>query len=104
MERGCLARLLLVLTIVQIVSPGRAVESSNHWAFTPLRAAEPPKPTEPAWCRTPVDAFILAGLHKEHLQPAVEADKRTLVRRVYFDLVGLPPTPEEVETFLADSS
>lgn len=61
-------------------------------------------PEERRWVRTPVDAFILARLRREGLQPAPEADHRTLIRRVTFDLTGLPPTPEEVAAFEADAS
>src|SRR6478609_4044103 len=108
MERALLRRILLGLipglTVFLIVSSSRAVETSNHWAFTPLRSPEPPKPAQPGWCRSPVDAFILARLESEHLKPAPEADKRTLVRRLYFDLTGLPPTPEDTTAFLADTS
>ncbi|HUR46145.1 MAG TPA: DUF1549 and DUF1553 domain-containing protein [Candidatus Saccharimonadales bacterium] len=95
---------LLGLSIILIVASTHANESSNHWAFSPLRSIEPPKNPQAEWCRTPVDAFILSRLNREQLRPAAEADKRTLVRRVYFDLIGLPPTPEEVESFLKDPS
>jgi hypothetical protein len=57
-----------------------------------------------AWVRTPIDAFLLARLEANHLHPAPPADKRTLLRRVYLDLIGLPPTPDEQKAFLADSS
>ena len=76
----------------------------EHWAFT-----TPNRPTLPTvkntdWARNPIDAFILSRLEKEGLTPASEADKRTLIRRVSFDLTGLPPTREEVHQFLADDS
>ena len=77
---------------------------SQHWAYqTPLRA-ELPKVTNPGWVRNPIDNFILARLEKEGLKPAPEADKATLIRRVSFDLTGLPPTTAEVDAFLADKS
>jgi hypothetical protein len=77
-------------------------KGKNHWAFKrPLKADVPKVQPQPA---SPVDAFVLARLQEKGLTPAKEADRRTLVRRVYFDLVGLPPTPEQVETFLADTS
>jgi hypothetical protein len=57
-----------------------------------------------AWVKSPIDRFILARLEEKGLKPAPPADKRTLLRRAYFDLIGLPPTPEEVEAFLSDSS
>ena len=79
----------------------------RHWAFQPR--AHPPVPTfaSPAdrqWVRNPVDAFVLAQLQKAGLRPAPPASRRTLIRRVYFDLTGLPPSPEEVERFVADRS
>ncbi len=72
------------------------------WSLRPLERPHVPEP-EAGWVRNPVDAFILAGLKKKGLAPSPEADRRTLIRRVTFDLVGLPPTPEEVEAFHLDS-
>src|SRR5260221_10630737 len=75
-----------------------------HWSFvTPARPALPAV-GNPAWCRGAIDQFILAKLESEKLSPAREADKVTLLRRLYLDLVGLPPTPQEVDAFLNDSS
>jgi hypothetical protein len=79
----------------------------QHWSFLPRTSAPVPSFTDPAakqWVRGPIDAFVLARLRKENLQPAPAASKRTLIRRLYFDLTGLPPTPAEVEAFLADKS
>jgi hypothetical protein len=76
----------------------------THWAFMPPKRPELPAVQDKAWVRTPVDQFILARLEKEGLHPAAETDKATLLRRVTFDLTGLPPTPEELKAFLADSS
>ncbi len=76
----------------------------DHWSFiTPVR---PPLPDvkDTAWAKTPVDRFILAKLEASNLQPAPEADRRTLIRRVTLDLTGLPPTPAEVEAFEKDRS
>ena len=56
------------------------------------------------WPRNPIDNFVLARLEREGLKPSPEADKATLLRRVYFDLTGLPPTPAEIDAFLADHS
>src|SRR6187455_3399938 len=56
------------------------------------------------WIRTPIDAFVLATLRQKSLSPSPEADRRTLIRRVTFDLTGLPPTPEEIEAFEKDTS
>ena len=76
----------------------------DHWAWRPIRATEPPIVKDTAWPRGPVDRFILARLEAKGLTPAPPADKRTLLRRLSFDLIGLPPTPEEVEAFVNDES
>ena len=79
----------------------------RHWAFQPIADPTPPifaDPVAKAWIRTPVDAFVLASLREAKLQPAPEADRATLIRRVAYDLTGLPPTPEEIAAFVADRS
>jgi hypothetical protein len=76
----------------------------RHWAFRPISRPLPPNVKDPTWPRTPVDRFILATLEDKGLAPSVPADRRTLLRRVTFDLIGLPPTPEECAAFEADSS
>jgi hypothetical protein len=76
----------------------------RHWAFQPLRLVAVPPVSRPGWARRRIDAFLLARLESQGLSPSPEADRRTLIRRLYFDLIGLPPTPEEVETFVADTS
>ena len=76
----------------------------QHWAFKPVTAPTVPAVKAKAWIQTPVDAFVLARLDEKNLQPAPPADRRTLLRRVYFDLIGLPPTPGEMAAFLADGS
>ncbi len=76
--------------------------ASSHWAFQPLRSSTVPKPKQSAWVRNPIDAFVLAKLEAEHLQPSPEASKLTLLRRVHLDLTGLLPTPGEIQDFLAD--
>lgn len=75
---------------------------SSHWAFQPIRRPAAPCVEPGEWLRQPIDAFILAQLDAHQLAPAPEADPETLLRRVYLDLIGLPPTPEEVDAFLAD--
>ena len=75
-----------------------------HWAYiAPVRPAAPAV-KDREWLKSPVDAFILAPLESKKLAPAKEAEKRTLLRRLSLDLIGLPPTPEEMDAFLADSS
>lgn len=76
----------------------------SHWAYRPIRAASPPQVQDGAWCRTPVDRFILHDLEKRGLKPTAEAERWTLLRRLTFDLTGLPPTPAEVAAFEADAS
>jgi cytochrome c553 len=78
--------------------------SKDHWAWQPLTKPAVPEVKAAAWCQTPVDKFIVAKLDEKGLKPNPIADKRTLIRRATFDLIGLPPTPEEVETFLKDES
>ncbi len=80
-------------------------KAATHWAFKPV--AQPPVPaiSDPKrFIQNPVDAFILEGLQKKHLTPAVKASKANLIRRVSYDLTGLPPTSAEVHAFVADSS
>src|SRR5262245_631948 len=76
----------------------------EHWAFIPPKRPEIPKVANASWIRNPIDSFILARLEKEGLKTQPEADKPTLLRRVYLDLTGLPPTPADVDAFLADKS
>ena len=76
----------------------------EHWAFVVPDRPQLPVVKDKAWPRSPIDRFILSRQETEGLSPSPEADKATLVRRVTFDLTGLPPTPEEVEAFLADDS
>jgi mono/diheme cytochrome c family protein len=79
-------------------------ETPKHWAY--IKPVRPPLPQikNRSWARNPIDYFILARLEKEGLAPSPEASKETLIRRVYMDLVGLPPSPKEVDQFLADVS
>jgi uncharacterized protein DUF1553/uncharacterized protein DUF1549/concanavalin A-like lectin/glucanase superfamily protein/cytochrome c len=76
----------------------------THWAYTAPTRRDPPAVSHAQWVRNPVDQFILARLEREGLTPSPEADKTTLLRRVTYDLTGLPPTPAEVDAFLADRS
>jgi len=76
----------------------------KHWAFEAPVRPEPPTPANKAWTKNAIDQFILARLEKEGLKPSPEASKETLIRRVTLDLTGLPPTPAEVDAFLADTA
>jgi hypothetical protein len=100
---------------VQLASPTAAAQpvvperkftdaQRKYWAFQKVVKPAVPAVKEKSWVRTPVDAFILAKLEERRLKPNPPADKTTLIRRAYFDLVGLPPTPEQVQEFLSDNS
>jgi hypothetical protein len=82
----------------------RANDSEKPWAFRTPRRPAVPTVKNPAWPRNPIDAFVLARLEAAGLEPAPPADPVTLLRRVTFDLTGLPPTPEEVDAFVKDHS
>jgi hypothetical protein len=73
-----------------------------HWSFRPPTRPELPRTKDRTWARNPIDAFILQGLEDAGLKPSPEAPRRILIRRLTFDLTGLPPTPEEVEAFVKD--
>jgi len=76
----------------------------RHWAYRKPVRPDPPAVANAAWIRNPIDRFVLARLEREGLTPAPEANRETLIRRLSLDLVGLPPTLAEVDSFLADSS
>jgi hypothetical protein len=75
----------------------------QHWAFVPLKRVTPPPVRDRGWIRSPIDSFVLARLEKEGLGPSPPADRRTLIRRATIDLLGIPPTANEVDAFQADS-
>ena len=79
-------------------------ESRNYWAFRPVGAPRPPKIDNARWSKNPIDAYLYAGLAAKGLKPNPPATRRALIRRAYYDLIGLPPTPAEVKAFEADSS
>jgi hypothetical protein len=76
----------------------------SHWAFDPPKRPAIPEVKDKTWPKNPIDHFTMARLEAEGLKPSPEADRATLLRRVSFDLTGLPPTPAEVDSFLADHS
>ena len=104
--------LSLPIVIAGVVSASAATvhedsfspEQRAYWAFQPVVRPTPSATLDTAWVRNPVDAFVLAGLAAEGLEPAPAANKATLVRRVYLDLTGLPPSPAAVAAFVADDS
>jgi cytochrome c553 len=77
--------------------------AQNHWAFQPVRPVTPP-PDPTGWAHHPIDRFVMARLRQQGLHPVAPADRRTLLRRATFDLIGLPPAPEEMASFLADDA
>ena len=79
-------------------------EQRRFWSLQPIRMPAIPKVTDVSWPKSPIDRFVLSKLEHAGLKPVKASDKRTLIRRATFDLIGLPPTPEEVDAFLADSS
>ncbi|MCA9248668.1 MAG: PSD1 domain-containing protein, partial [Planctomycetales bacterium] len=79
-------------------------EDRSFWAFQPVRNWAVPAVDDHRWSTNPIDQFVYDRLQEEGLEPAPEADRVTLMRRAYFDLIGLPPTPEEVEAFVEDKS
>ena len=83
---------------------GYGGKGKDHWSFKPLKKPTPPSVKSEAWVKNDVDRFVLARLEENGMTPNDPADKRTLIRRVYYDLIGLPPTDDEVMTFLTDDS
>src|SRR5580658_4357584 len=81
-----------------------SAEQRAFWSFEPVKPASPPDVRDNKWARTEIDHFILAKLEAHDLRPAPFADRRTLIRRAYYDLTGLPPSPEEVAAFEHDRS
>lgn len=82
----------------------QGAEFAKHWSYTPIRRSEPPIVGEARWSRGPVDQFVYAAMQRQRLQPSPPASPRQLVRRLYLDLIGLPPTAEQVRSFEADPS
>ena len=93
---------LLLVTNVRAAEPLHS--RTNHWAFQPVQHPTVPEPSRHAWAKNDLDRFILARLEKEHLSPSPEASRAVLIRRLSFDLNGLPPTPEAVRAFVEDAS
>lgn len=81
-----------------------AMRKAEHWAWQPVGPPVVPEVADRAWSRSAIDRFVLQRLEGAKLSPSAAADKPTLLRRIYFDLTGLPPTPAEVDAFVADSS
>lgn len=96
--------LLVLLSFLPALVAGESSPKPALWSIQPLsRAQLPASPLAEEWARNPIDLFIAAKLQAAGLRPSEPADRRTLIRRAFFDLIGLPPAPEEVEAFLADN-
>jgi len=93
-------------TVSSVPKPvGMSIDDGRQfWSLRPVTKPALPETRNPNWIQSPIDAFVLAKLEANELHPAPQADKRTLIRRLAYDLVGLPPTPEDVNAFLADDS
>lgn len=78
--------------------------TSDHWSFQPIERPPLPEIKQRTWVRNPIDRFVLAKLEAAGIRPSPEADRETLIRRLSMDLIGLPPTPQQVESFLNDKS
>jgi len=91
-----------VATLTRWIEQGAAW--NRHWAFEPMQRYEPPVVADPAWNENPIDAFVYQSLTARGLQPNPPADRATLIRRASYDLIGLPPTVEQVQDFVASSN
>jgi hypothetical protein len=92
----------IALSPVRADAPKPKAAPGKHWAYQPIRRSDPPKVRDATWCRNPIDNFILSRLEHERLKPSPQADPATLARRAFLDLMGLPPTPEQLREFLTD--
>src|SRR5688572_31530619 len=106
---AAVGRLLGVLLAVAGVLKASAAETNSsvlstneHWSFQPLSRPAIPQVKQTQWPRNAIDYFVLAKLEDNKLRPASEADRRALIRRLSCDVIGLPPTPEEVARFVSD--
>ena len=81
-----------------------ASRAAGHWSFQPIERPAVPAVSDASWVRNPIDQFILARLDRTALKPSPEAEKATLIRRAYIDLIGLLPEPEEVDGFIEDTT
>jgi len=79
-------------------------EERRYWAFQPPKGVTPPRVSQPSWNKNPIDAFLFSAMKAKGLKPSPRADRRTLIRRAYLDLLGLPPNPEEVAAFEKDTA
>ena len=90
---------LMIAGLVRVWPFLVGAETVENWALQPLKKPVPPQLDDRGWVRNGIDRFVLARLRAKGLEPAREADKATLIRRLSYDLIGLPPTPEELQAF-----
>ncbi len=95
--------LAALVALPTIAAPPQDKEE-KHWSFAPVRRPELPSVSDPDWSGNPIDRFVRATMESEGIKPVATADRRTLVRRLYLDVIGLPPTPDQVTAFLEDRS
>ena len=91
-------------TAIKTKLSGLTDKARGHWSYQPVKNPKVPINKNQQWCRTPVDCFILQKVEAAGMLPSPDADKETLLRRAYYDVIGLPPSPQEIEIFLADKS
>jgi hypothetical protein len=101
-DKGRALNVTEIETLRQWIAAG--ANYTEHWAYVPPKKAALPAVRDRAWARSPIDHFVLARLEAEQLKPAPRASRETLLRRATLDLIGLPPTPAEIEAFSADKS
>ncbi|MCK5942762.1 MAG: DUF1553 domain-containing protein [Planctomycetes bacterium] len=104
MLRGLLRRSFPALLTAAVGAQQTSGPEGEWWAYRPLSRPAPPAVEDERWVRSPIDAFVLAGLERRGLEPAPSADRHTLLRRVTYDLTGLPPTQAEIDAFVADTA
>src|SRR4051812_48241196 len=104
MKRIAIVLILVSSPLLRAQPKGKKItpEDRAFWAYRPLNRPSPPKVKNAAWVRNPIDAFVLAKLEEKGLTPTAPADRVALARRVYYDLTGLPPTPEQIDAFVND--
>jgi hypothetical protein len=106
--RACIAVVAILVSLLSATrtpaAPPAPAEARDHWSFQPVRKPAPPAVRNSKWVKNPVDAFILARLEARKWQPAPPASREEWIRRVYFDLIGLPPSPDEIAAYLRDRS
>src|SRR5262245_42832297 len=107
MAGGLSGGIALLGTVLSLAGePGTSSNASRHpehWAFQPVSRPAQPAGRDGQWCRNLIDRFVLAKLNQAGLSPSPEADRQILIRRLFFDITGLPPTREDVAEFLADT-